>query len=167
MKLIDKVKIIDIDKIYPYINNPKEHPEEQINKIASSIKNYGFTVPIVVDEDNEIIAGHGRYEAARKLELEELPVIRRDDLNKAQVKGLRLSDNRVTESEWNYEQLAVEFEELEFDDYDLELTGFNEEEINDITENYDIPEEEPEFDESIADEVEMIKCPECGHEFPK
>ena len=167
MNLIDKVKIIDIDKIYPYTNNPKEHPEEQINKIASSIKNYGFTVPIVVDEDNEIIAGHGRYEAARKLELEELPVIRRDDLNKAQVKGLRLSDNRVTESEWNYEQLAVEFEELEFDDYDLELTGFNEEEINDITENYDIPEEEPEFDESIADEVEMIKCPECGHEFPK
>jgi ParB-like chromosome segregation protein Spo0J len=167
MNLIDKVKIIDIDKIYPYTNNPKKHPEKQINKIASSIKNYGFTVPIVVDEDNEIIAGHGRYEAARKLELEELPVIRRDDLNKAQVKGLRLADNKVAESEWNYEQLAVEFEELEFDDYDLELTGFNEEEINGITENYDIPEEEPEFDESIADEVEMIKCPECGHEFPK
>jgi ParB-like chromosome segregation protein Spo0J len=69
MKLIDKVKIIDIDKIYPYINNPKEHPEEQINKIASSIKNFGFTVPIIIDEDFEIIAGHGRYKAAKKLEL--------------------------------------------------------------------------------------------------
>ena len=103
MKLIDKVKIIDIDKIYPYTNNPKEHPPEQINKIASSIKNFGFTVPIIIDNQNEIIAGHGRYKAAQKLELDKIPCIVRDDLNEAQVKALRLADNKVTESEWDEE----------------------------------------------------------------
>lgn len=132
MKLVDKIELIPTEKIIPYHNNPKEHPQKQIEKIASSIKNYGFTVPIVVDGENEIIAGHGRYEAAKKLGLDGLPCIKRDDLNDAQIKAFRLADNKLAESEWNYEQLAVEFEELEFDNFDLNLTGFDEEEIGGI-----------------------------------
>ncbi|MBW1937122.1 MAG: ParB N-terminal domain-containing protein [Deltaproteobacteria bacterium] len=62
-----KIELIATDKLIPYINNPKKHPESQINKIASSIKNFGFLVPVVVDKDNEIIAGHGRFLAAQKL----------------------------------------------------------------------------------------------------
>jgi DNA modification methylase len=132
MKLIDKVKIIDIDKIYPYINNPKEHPEEQINKIASSIKNFGFTVPIIIDEDFEIIAGHGRYKAAKKLELDKIPCIVREDLNAAQIKAFRIADNKVAMSEWDEELLSLELEDLDMQDYDLELTGFDNEEIEEL-----------------------------------
>ena len=147
MKLLDNVKIINIDEIYPYLNNPKKHPEEQINKIASSIKNYGFTVPIVIDDDFEIIAGHGRYKAAKKLKLDKVPCIVRNDLNEAQVKALRLADNKVAESEWDQELLAIEIEELKFADYDLELTGFDEMEIDELL--------EPELDQVIEDDFDI------------
>jgi DNA modification methylase len=151
MKLIDKVKIIDIDKIYPYTNNPKEHPEEQINKIASSIKNFGFTVPIIIDEDFEIIAGHGRYKAAKKLELDKIPCIVREDLNEAQVKALRLADNKVTESEWNEELLALELEDLDLQDFDLELTGFENKEIEELFDS-ELESEEDNF--NLEDELD-------------
>ena len=151
MKLIDKVKIIDIDKLYPYTNNPKEHPPEQINKIASSIKNFGFTVPIIIDHQNEIIAGHGRYKAAQKLELDKIPCIIRDDLNEAQVKALRLADNKVTESEWNEELLALELEDLDLQDFDLELTGFENEEIEELFDS-ELESEEDNF--NLEDELD-------------
>lgn len=152
MDIKDKVQTMSIDGIYPYINNPKTHPPDQIDKLCSSIKNYGFTVPIVIDGDNEIIAGHGRYKAAQKLGMKELPVIKRDDLTDAQVKGLRIADNKVAESEWDYEALAVEFDELDFEDFDLELTGFEEDEIDDIWEDL---EPEPEVDsEKYTDKIE-------------
>ena len=134
MELVEVIKIVDIDSLIPYINNPKKHPEEQINKIASSIKNYGFTVPIVIDNQNEIIAGHGRYEAAKKLGLKEIPCIVRDDLNTAQIKALRIADNKVAESEWDYELLGVELEDLSLKGFELSLTGFDDEEIEAILE---------------------------------
>ena len=133
MKLIDKVKRIDIDKIYPYTNNPKEHPEKQINKIASSIKNFGFTVPIIIDHQNEIIAGHGRYKAAQKLELDKIPCIVRDDLNAAQIKAFRITDNKIAKSNWDQELLMIELGELEEADINIELTGFDEEEIEKLS----------------------------------
>jgi len=133
MTLIDKVKIIDIDKIYPYTNNPKEHPEKQINKIASSIKNFGFTVPIIIDNQNEIIAGNGRYKAAQKLELDKIPCIVRDDLNAAQIKAFRITDNKIAKSNWDQELLMIELGELEEADINIELTGFDEEEIENLS----------------------------------
>ena len=145
-KLLKNIKLISVEDIIPYHNNPKEHPEEQVAKIASSIKNYGFTVPLVIDGDNEIIAGHGRYSAAKKLGLSELPCIKRDDLNDAQVRALRLADNRVAESEWNLEQLAVELENLDLENYDLEMTGFDGEEIGDILDKGKDEVKEDDFD---------------------
>jgi len=134
-----KVEMIDIDKIIPYNENPKEHKKEQINKIASSIKNYGFNVPIIIDKKNEIIAGHGRYFASKKLELKEIPVIKRVDLNDAQVRAYRIADNKVAESDWDMELLAIEFEKLEYeDDINLLDTGFNLDEIDGIMS--DLPE---------------------------
>jgi ParB/RepB/Spo0J family partition protein len=133
MNLIDKVKIIDIDKICPYTNNPKEHPEKQINKIASSIKNFGFTVPIIIDNQNEIISGHGRYKAAQKLELDKIPCIVRDDLNAAQIKAFRITDNKIAKSNWDQELLMIELGELEEADINIELTGFDEEEIENLS----------------------------------
>jgi len=116
-----------IDDLIPYINNPKKHPDTQVDKIASSIKNYGFTVPVVVDGQNEIIMGHGRLQAARKLGLAEVPCIVRDDLSEAQVKALRIADNKVSESEWDIELLLLELEEIE------DFTGFALDEIQDLS----------------------------------
>src|SRR6056297_3812968 len=89
-----------VDAIIPYTNNPKEHPDEQVQKIASSIKNYGWDQPIVVDGDGEIIKGHGRLQAAEKLGLDEVPVIWREDLTDAEAKAARIADHKTAESPW-------------------------------------------------------------------
>jgi len=166
IKLEDKIERKPCDEVIPYHNNPKRHPDEQIDKIASSIKNYGFDQPIVVDGENEIIKGHGRYRAAKKLGLEKVPVITQEDLSKAQAKAARLADNKTAESDWEHETLAVELEELEEMDVELESTGFGEEEIENITGDLDIDEffEEAEETEN-NEEPDTATCPECGHEF--
>jgi len=147
MKIFDKVETVKTNDIFPYHNNPKTHPTEQIDKLCSSIKNYGFTVPLVIDADNEIIAGHGRYKAAQKLGLKELPVIRRDDLTDAEAKALRIADNKVAESEWDMEMLEVEFEAIED-----EFTGFELDELDFQTEEV----EEDDFAEEVDEEREPI-----------
>jgi len=164
----DEIQRKKTGDIIPYMNNPKEHPPDQIDKIASSIKNYGFVQPLVIDSDNEIIIGHGRLEAAKKLGLDEVPVVVKDDLNEAQIKALRIADNKVAESEWDYEALAVEFDELDFEEYDLEKTGFDEVEIDGITEEMDIDaffEEEEQNNNEEKNEKEFVTCPECGEEI--
>jgi ParB/RepB/Spo0J family partition protein len=160
MKIFDKVETVKTDDIFPYHNNPKTHPPEQIDKLCSSIKNYGFTVPLVIDNDNEIITGHGRYKAAQKLGMKELPVIKRDDLTDAEAKALRIADNKVAESEWDMEMLEVEFEAIED-----EFTGFDEIEIEGITEEIDIDsffEEAEENDKNKDNKNKSVKCPNCG-----
>lgn len=131
-EVIDRVELVDVDKLIPYHNNPKTHPEEQVDKIASSIKNYGFTVPVVIDDEYEIIMGHGRLQAARKLGLREIPAIVRDDLTEAEMRALRIADNRLTEGDWDIEALAEELDLLEMDGVDLSFTGFDDEEIEQI-----------------------------------
>ncbi|MFB6213275.1 MAG: ParB/Srx family N-terminal domain-containing protein [Candidatus Nanohaloarchaea archaeon] len=164
--LEEEVQLVSVDELLPYVNNPKEHPEEQIDRIASSIKNYGWDVPLVVTEDYEVIKGHGRLQAAKKLGLEKVPVIQRDDLTEAEVKGARIADNRTSESSWNDELLAQELEELTSKDQELP-TGFGQEEIDDYI---DIAEElkSDDIDEEEFDEEEMEyenECPNCGYEW--
>lgn len=149
MELYTKVELINIEKLYPYHNNPKTHPPEQIDRLCSSIKNYGFTVPLIIDGENEIIAGHGRYEAAKKLGLEELPCIQRDDLTPEQIKAFRIADNKVAESEWDMEMLEVEFEAIED-----EFTGFDLEELDFMEEELEV--EEDDFDEEIDEDKPTI-----------
>jgi len=124
-----------VDAIIPYTNNPKEHPDEQVQKIASSIKNYGWDQPIVVDGENEIIKGHGRLQAAQLLGLEEVPVITRTDLSDAEKRASRIADNKTAESAWLEEDLTLELEQLQEEDYDLELTGFEDDELEDLLES--------------------------------
>lgn len=112
--------------------NPKAHPTEQIDAIASSISEYGFSVPLVVNTEGVVLTGHGRLEAARRLGLEEVPVIVKDDLTPAQQKGFRIADNRVAESEWLDNVLAQELKELEEMNFDLSLTGFDTEELDEL-----------------------------------
>ena len=132
-RLIDEVERVAPDTLIPYSNNAKEHPEEQVKKIASSIKNYGWDQPIVVDGENEIIKGHGRLQAAELLGLDEVPVITREDLTEAEAKAARIADNKTAESEWDEDLLTTELEILDEDfDVDLEDTGFEQEEIDDL-----------------------------------
>jgi DNA (cytosine-5)-methyltransferase 1 len=131
--LFDRVEVVAREELIPYSNNPKEHPAEQVNKIASSIKNYGWDQPIVVDADGEIIKGHGRLQAAEKLGIDEVPVIWREDLSDAEARAARIADNKTAESAWDDDLLAAELDVL--DDFeDIEL-GFDEGEVDDLLDN--------------------------------
>lgn len=110
-----------IDQIKPYSKNAKKHPEEQIKKIANSIKEFGFNQQIVVDKDNTIIVGHGRYEAAKLLGLEEVPVLQ-VDLTEERAKAYRLADNKLNESDWEMELVIEELKGLS--EEMIDLTGF-------------------------------------------
>jgi ParB-like chromosome segregation protein Spo0J len=147
-QLHDEIELVETDRLVPYVNNAKKHPEEQVDKIASAIKNYGFDQAIVADENLEIIKGHGRLQASKKLGLNQVPVIVRDDLTDAEKKASRIADNRVAESEWDDELLASEIDELDQVDYDLLDTGFDPDELDD----YLALVEPPEFDEDMMGE---------------
>jgi len=127
-----EIKQLKISELKAYSRNPKAHPDKQIEKIANSIKEFGFNVPILVDKNNEIIAGHGRYLASQKLGLTEVPVIKIESLTPEQVKAYRIADNRLTESGWEYDFLMEEIADLKQAKFDLELLGFTEKELNSI-----------------------------------
>ena len=108
-----------VSELIPYINNPRNN-DDAVDAVASSIKNFGFKVPIVIDSNNEIINGHTRLKAAQKLGLETVPVIVADDLTPEQIKAFRLADNKVGEiATWDENALAVELEELKNLDFDM------------------------------------------------
>ena len=108
-----------VSELIPYINNPRNNADA-VDAVASSIKNFGFKVPIVVDSNNEIINGHTRLKAAKKLGLETVPVIVADDLTPEQIKAFRLADNKVGEiATWDEDALTIELEELKNLDFDM------------------------------------------------
>ena len=123
---IIKMKVEDL---IPYVNNPRNN-ENAVDKVASSIAEFGFKNPIIIDKNNVVINGHTRLLAAKKLELKEVPVIKADDLTEAQVKAFRITDNKTSEyAEWNEELLKIELEQLEEMNFDLECTGFDMDDI--------------------------------------
>ncbi len=119
-----------VEALIPYARNPRTHTDEQVAKIAASIVEYGWTNPVLVDGDSGIIAGHGRLAAARKLGLDEVPVIELAHLSPTQKRAYVISDNRLAlDAGWNEELLALELAELSEAGYDLALTGFEDGEI--------------------------------------
>lgn len=125
-----KIESVSIESLIPYINNARTHDDAQVTQIASSIKEFGFNNPILIDEDNGIIAGHGRLMAARKLGIVEVPIIRLSHLTEAQRKAYILADNRIAlNSGWDNELLSLELQDIK-DDIDLSLIGFTEDELN-------------------------------------
>lgn len=107
-----EIKMMKTSELIPYINNPRNN-DRAVDAVASSINNFGFKVPIVVDGDNEIVNGHTRLKAAKKLGLTEVPVIVADDLTEEQIRAFRLADNKVSElAEWDMEALKVEMEQI-------------------------------------------------------
>jgi len=135
------ISTVKIDTIVPYIRNPRKN-DQAIDKVAGSIKEFGWKQPIVVDKDNVIIVGHTRYLAAQKLGIKEVPIIIAEDLNTQQIKAYRIADNKTAEfSSWNDEQLVLEIQELQDSDYNLQETGFTLDEIEDLNKSNSILDE--------------------------
>lgn len=140
-----------MDEIHPYDKNPRKN-DEAVKYVAESIKQFGFKVPIVIDHDGIIVAGHTRYKAARKLKMDAVPCIVADDLTDEQIKAFRLADNKVAEkAEWDFDLLAGELDDLF--DFDMAVFGF------------DDMAEEPDLSEIESDAVKTgrviisINCP--------
>ena len=142
--------------LIPYENNPRNN-DEAVEYVANSIREFGFKVPIVVDKDNVIVAGHTRLKAAQLLGLEEVPVVVADDLTPEQVKAFRLADNKTGElAEWDFGLLNLELDEIA----DIDMTGFGFQIEDRYTE--DAPEEFKEYGEETETKH---TCPRCGYEW--
>ena len=144
-----------VDELIPYINNARTHNDEQVSQICASINEYGFTNPLLIDENNSIIAGHGRLLAAKKLKMKEVPCIVLCGLTEAQKKAYIIADNKLAlNAGWNDELLKIEFENLKELDFDLNLTGFSADEIDAILDNIEDDKEiqEDDFDGELPEE---------------
>ena len=161
-----RVEYRSVDALIPYARNPREHADEQVAQIAASIREFGFTNPILLDGENGVIAGHGRLAAARVLGLKTVPCIELGYLSEAQKRAYIIADNKlVLNGLWNEDLLRLELTDLKELGADLELTGFDPMELADIMLGKDV--EFKEYDESAADDVQLATCPKCGHSFPK
>lgn len=151
MEIVNK----KVDDLVPYENNPRFN-DDAVEFVANSIKEFGFKVPIVIDKNNVIVAGHTRYKASMELGLEEVPCIVADDLTDEQVKAFRLADNKVSEkASWDFELLDEELDDIlniNMDDFGFDNVGID---WNNI----------PELDEHIYEEPthNMLECPKCHH----
>lgn len=117
-----------IKELKPYKKNAKKHSKEQVEQIANSIKEFGFTQPVIIDKHNSVVAGHGRILGAKKAGLKQVPTVCLEDLTEEQIKAYRLVDNKLNESEWEYSLLDEELENLT-EDIDMSLFGFEFDEI--------------------------------------
>lgn len=161
------VKYRKVEDLIPYVNNSRKHSDEQVAQISASIKEFGWTNPILIDGTNSIIAGHGRLMAARKLKMDEVPTIEISHLTDTQRKALVIADNKLAlNADWDNTLLTIELDELLNDGFALDILGFNEQEIKTIMQevNFDAGSEE---DQGKLDQLDpkWICCPNCGKEF--
>ena len=148
-----KLEWRSVSSLIPYARNSRTHSDEQIAQIAASIKEFGWTNPILVDGDNGIIAGHGRLSAARKLGHEEVPVIELKDLTETQRKAYIIADNRLAlNAGWDNEMLTIELNDLLADGFALDILGFDPKELNALL--------EPEVVEGLTDEDAVPDIPD-------
>lgn len=164
-----KIEQISTENLIPYARNSRTHSPEQVAQIAGSIREFGFTNPVLIDADNGIIAGHGRVMAAQKLGLAKVPCIRLAHLTETQRRAYVIADNKLAlNAGWDEEMLALELSDLREMDFDLELTGFDAEAIEAA-----LNPQEPDFapgtedDQGKLDELspKMVICPKCNTTF--
>ena len=133
MKLPDKIEQLSVESLIPYIRNSRTHSDAQVAQIASSIKEFGFTNPVLIDKDGGIIAGHGRIMAARKLKMDKVPCIRLAHLSPIQARALVIADNKLAlNAGWDDNMLALELKDLGELNYDLSITGFSSKELQQL-----------------------------------
>lgn len=147
------VKYRKVEDLIPYVNNSRKHSDEQVAQISASIKEFGWTNPILIDGTNSIIAGHGRLMAARKLKMDEVPTIELDHLTDTQRKALVIADNKLAlNADWDNTLLTIELDELLKDGFALDILGFNQDELAALL--------EPEQVEGLTDEDAVPELPE-------
>ena len=162
-----KIQYKPIADLIPYARNSRTHDEAQIAQIAASIREFGWTNPVLLDGNNGIIAGHGRVLAAQKLGETQVPTIELGHMSESQKRAYIIADNKLAlNAGWDNEMLALEIADLKDAGYDLGLTGFSLDEIDLISKeiNFDPATEE---EQGKLDELEpkWVACPHCGKEF--
>ena len=158
-----KIKVIKkrVEELIPYSRNSRTHSDAQVAQIAASIREFGFMNPVLVDAENNIIAGHGRVLAARKLGLEEVPCVLHDHLTETQRKAYILADNKLAlNAGWDEDMLRLELDELGDMGFDLELTGFDEVEVEALNHNVNIDDFFSDREGEVPKEPKL--CPHCG-----
>ena len=157
-----EMKMVETSKLIPYVNNARTHSQEQVNKLRGSLREFGFINPVIIDSDFNVIAGHGRLMAAKEEGIEEVPCVLVDYLTEAQKKAYILADNRYAQDAgWDEEMLKLEIEALEGMDFDVSLTGFNEDEIADLfADSESTGAEDDDFD--LSDALEKAAFVERG-----
>ena len=152
MKTTTDFKLVSVNKLVPYVNNARTHSADQVKKLQSSLREFGFINPIIIDRDYSIIAGHGRLLAAKAEGITEVPCVFVDHLTDAQKKAYILADNRMAmDAGWDEELLRVEIEALQAEDFDVFLTGFDEAEISKL---FDAGTEVKEDEFDVEEELE-------------
>lgn len=160
-----KVEMRKVAALIPYARNSRTHPDEQVAQIAASIREFGWTNPLLIDGEDGLIAGHGRLLAARKLEMDEVPCIVLAHLTEAQKRALVIADNKIPgNAGWDADLLECEFRELGDTDFDMALLGFSEAEMAGMLADKNF---QPgmEGEQTPLDRKKPVECPECGHEF--
>lgn len=176
-----RIEYVPTGSLRAYERNARTHPPEQVDQIVASIREFGFANPILVDEHLEIIAGHGRLQAAQVLGLAEVPVIRLEGLTDAQKRALRIGDNQIAlTSGWDLDLLAQEIQELDLEGFDLDVLGFDGEFVSDLLNGltHAVPGSSPapapaprsdrppeDFDDYSAGAKTDCRCPSCGYEW--
>ena len=151
------VKYIRKDDLIPYINNSRTHDSNQVKQIASSIKEFGFTNPILVDEDSGIIAGHGRLLAADLLGIDEVPTITLEGLTEAQRKAYVIADNQLAlNAGWDFEALRIEVDRIKELNFDISLLGFDDDFLDDLLIDGDAVVDFPEMDDGDKEPFQQI-----------
>jgi ParB-like chromosome segregation protein Spo0J len=172
------IELRNIDDIRPYESNPRQN-DQAVDAVAASLREFGFRQPIVVDEAGVIIVGHTRWKAAKKLGLAKVPVHVANDLSPEKAKAYRIADNQTaTLAEWDYELLPIELKDLQAADFNLELLGFDPDDLaklldGGVKEGLTDPDDVPAPpDEPITKPGDLwllgayVKCPHCGEENP-
>jgi DNA modification methylase len=150
----ERIENVPIGMLIPYANNARTHSEDQVNQIAASMREFGFTNPVLIDSSNGVIAGHGRLKAAAKLGMTAVPCIRFGHLSKTQIKALVLADNRIAlNAGWDEDLLRIELAALQTDGFDLDLIGFDPEELAALL-------DDEQDREGLADEDDLPEIPE-------
>ena len=162
-----EIKYLPTDDLIGYAMNSRTHSKEQVNQIAASIREFGFTNPILIDETKTIIAGHGRLEGAKKLKLTEVPTITLIGLTDAQRRAYVIADNKLAmNAGWEHETLKAEMQRLEELDYDLSVMGFADDELAELLDrvNFDPSSEEQQGALDVLD-PKYVECPHCNRQF--
>ena len=168
MVKIPKPEMLDPESLVPYEKNIKIHTESQVEGIMNSMKKFGFYAPIVVDGKKNVIIGHGRLEASKRLGLKEVPVVKQKNISQADAKALRIIDNRISEVDWDIDNLKLEMDDLKefnFDDFHVDLEDLYAPKLQDI--NIDIDTTDEKMKAYLEGSVKQITLIFSNEEFER